>query len=107
MELSYCEVYNEAIYDLLAGPEAGGAAGQDARRPALRLMEAKDGSMMVEKLSWVRVEQAQEAWNVLRQGMKHRKRAATKLNYSSSRSHSVCSIRWSIHRVARVGDCHS
>ncbi len=93
VELSYCEIYNEAIYDLLEGSQTGGAAGQDGRRPALRLMEAKDGSIMVEKLSWVRVEQAQEAWNVLRRGMKHRRRAETKLNYSSSRSHSVCSIR--------------
>lgn len=93
VELSYCEIYNEAIYDLLAGPETSGAVGQDGRRLALRLMEAKDGSIMVEKLSWVRVKQAQEAWNVVRRGMKHRKRAATNLNYSSSRSHSVCSIR--------------
>ena len=90
VEISYCEIYNEAIYDLLLGSETGGHC---AKRPALRLMEARDGSIMVEKLSWVRVEQAQEAWNVLRRGMKQRKRAATKLNYSSSRSHSVCSIR--------------
>ena len=92
VEISYCEIYNEAIYDLLTD-SPGSHAHVHGKRPALKLMEAKDGSMMVDKLSWVTVGHAQEAWNVLRGGMKQRKRAASKLNYSSSRSHSVCSIR--------------
>jgi len=92
VQISYCEIYNEAIYDLLTD-SPGSHAHVHGKRPALKLMEAKDGSMMVDKLSWVTVGHAQEAWNVLRGGMKQRKRAATKLNYSSSRSHSVCSIR--------------
>ena len=85
VEISYCEIYNESIYDLLDTSKQ--------KRQALKLMEAKDGSIVVDKLSWVAVGQAQEAWCVLRGGMKQRKRAATKLNYSSSRSHSVCGIR--------------
>jgi hypothetical protein len=85
VHISYCEIYNEAIYDLLDNTSK--------ERKPLKLMDAKDGSIAVPGLSWVRVTDAKDGLNILRQGIKLRKKATTKLNSSSSRSHSVCSIR--------------
>lgn len=89
VRVSYCEIYNEAVYDLL---EEGGG-GLQPRRQALRLAEdVKTGRVVVAGLSEVEVGSADEALAVLRRGAKHRQRAETGLNYASSRSHSIFGI---------------
>ena len=88
VRVSYCEIYNEAVYDLLE--EAPG--GWPRQRPALRLFEDLKGRVNVAGLSEVEVTTADEALGVLRRGAKHRQRAETGLNYSSSRSHSIFGI---------------
>lgn len=83
IQVSYCEIYNESIHDLLS----------EVRGPPLKLMDGRDGRMHVAGLSWHSVSNAKEAWNTLRRGVKQRRKAETRLNFSSSRSHSVFSVR--------------
>ena len=83
VQVSYCEIYNESIHDLLS----------EVRGPSLKLMDGRDGRVHVAGLSWHSVSSAKEAWNTLRRGVKQRRKAETRLNFSSSRSHSVFSIR--------------
>ena len=95
VRVSYCEIYNEAVYDLLE--EAPG--GWPRQRPALRLMEDTRGRVVVAGLSETEVASAEDALAVLRRGAKHRQRAETGLNYSSSRSHSIFALSV-VRRVA-------
>ncbi|KAK9805478.1 hypothetical protein WJX72_000545 [[Myrmecia] bisecta] len=79
------EVYNESIYDLL---DAEGL-GPQGQRPVLRLKEDPQGRIFVAGLSEVEVDNPEAAMEQLRRGSRQRQRAATTLNYSSSRSHSI------------------
>lgn len=72
VQVSYCEIYNEAIHDLLS----------EVRGPQLKLMDGRDGRVHVAGLSWHAVSSAKEAWNILRRGVKQRKKAETRLNFS-------------------------
>lgn len=83
VEVSFCEIYNESIFDLLRDRDAG----------PLKLMDGKDGLVRVAGLSWNNVGNIQDALSSLHRGIKQRRRAETKLNYSSSRSHSIFSIQ--------------
>jgi hypothetical protein len=94
VRVSYCEIYNEAVYDLIEEAHNGWGV---QKRPALRLMEDARGRVSVAGLSEVEVTTAEEALGVLRRGAKHRQRAETGLNFSSSRSHSI----FGIHLVRR------
>ncbi|XP_069507663.1 kinesin-like protein KIF20A isoform X2 [Ambystoma mexicanum] len=85
--VSFFEIYNEFIYDLLdSGPSNG-------KRQSLRLCEDKNGNPYVKDLNWINVCDADEAWRILRVGRKNQSFASTHLNQSSSRSHSIFSIR--------------
>ncbi|KAL4528188.1 hypothetical protein Ndes2526B_g07967 [Nannochloris sp. 'desiccata'] len=89
IRVSYCEIYNESVYDLIEEAHNGWGV---QKRPALRLMEDARGRVSVAGLSEVEVTTAEEALGVLRRGAKHRQRAETGLNFSSSRSHSIFGI---------------
>ena len=89
IRVSYCEIYNEAVYDLLEDAPAG----FNRQRPQLRLMEDARGRVSVAGLSEVEVTTAEEALGVLRRGARHRQRAETGLNFGSSRSHSIFGIQ--------------
>ena len=88
LRVSLCEIYNEAIYDLLEEPPGA----WPRQRPALRLMEDTTGRVTVSGLSEVEVSSTADALAILRRGAKHRQRAETGLNYSSSRSHSIFTV---------------
>ncbi|XP_030218827.1 kinesin-like protein KIF20B isoform X7 [Gadus morhua] len=86
--VSFCEIYNENIHDLLdAGPPGA------PRRAALRLSQDIKGNSFVKDLRWVQVNSAEEALKVMKLGRRNQSFAFTKLNQSSSRSHSIFSIR--------------
>uniref|UniRef100_A0A4W4DWH6 Kinesin-like protein n=1 Tax=Electrophorus electricus TaxID=8005 RepID=A0A4W4DWH6_ELEEL len=89
MWVSYYEIYNEQVYDLLQLTIANKAR----RRPALRVCEDSAGNSYVRDLRWVNVQTSEEAAKVLRVGNKNRSAAATKMNQSSSRSHSIFTIK--------------
>ncbi|KAM9348680.1 kinesin-like protein KIF20A [Symphorus nematophorus] len=87
--VSFYEIYNEFLYDLLdASPSL-----QPRKRVTLRLSEDKQGNPYVKDLTWIQVRNAEEAWRILRAGRRNQSFASTHLNQNSSRSHSIFSIR--------------
>ncbi|XP_061658354.1 kinesin-like protein KIF20A isoform X1 [Syngnathoides biaculeatus] len=98
--VSFYEIYNEFLYDLLdAAPSL-----QPRKRITLRLSDDKHGNPYVKDLTWVQVCSAEEAWKILRAGRRNQSFASTHLNQNSSRSHSIFSIRvLHIHPSAESG----
>eukprot|EP00064_Thunnus_orientalis_P008308 superscaffoldBa00000979_g8331 len=87
--VSFYEIYNEFLYDLLdAAPSM-----QPRKRVTLRLSDDKQGNPYVKDLNWIQVRSAEEAWRILRAGRRNQSFASTHLNQNSSRSHSIFSIR--------------
>ncbi|CAL9685590.1 unnamed protein product [Knipowitschia caucasica] len=87
--VSYYEIYNEFLYDLLDSSPSM----QPKKRVTLRLGDDKQGNPYVKDLTWVQVRSAEEAWQVVRVGRRNQSFASTHLNHNSSRSHSIVSIR--------------
>ncbi|XP_061607791.1 kinesin-like protein KIF20A isoform X1 [Phyllopteryx taeniolatus] len=87
--VSFYEIYNEFLYDLLDAA----ASLQPRKRITLRLSDDKHGNPYVKDLTWVQVRSAEEAWKILRAGRRNQSFASTHLNQNSSRSHSIFSIR--------------
>ncbi|XP_026165629.1 kinesin-like protein KIF20B [Mastacembelus armatus] len=94
--VSFCEIYNENIHDLL---EVGPSGAQ--RRTALRLSQDVKGNAFVKDLRWVQVNTAEEAYKVMKLGKKNQSFSSTRLNQLSSRSHSIFSVR--ILKVEDIG----
>ncbi|XP_029306118.1 kinesin-like protein KIF20B [Cottoperca gobio] len=94
--VSFCEIYNENIHDLLEVMPSGAP-----RRTALRLSQDVKGNSFVKDLRWVQVNSAEEAYKVMKLGKKNQSFSSTRLNQLSSRSHSIFSIR--ILRIEDVG----
>ncbi|XP_074467799.1 kinesin-like protein KIF20A isoform X1 [Sebastes fasciatus] len=87
--VSFYEIYNEFLYDLLdASPSL-----LPRKRVTLRLSDDKQGNPYVKDLAWIQVRSAEEAWRILRAGRRNQSFASTHLNQNSSRSHSIFSIR--------------
>ncbi|XP_020350221.1 kinesin-like protein KIF20A isoform X1 [Oncorhynchus kisutch] len=87
--VSFYEIYNESVYDLLqASPTS-----KTQRRTALRVCEDSAGNSYVRDLKWINVHNSEEACKILRVGNKNRSAASTKMNHSSSRSHSIFTIK--------------
>ncbi|KAM6996878.1 kinesin-like protein KIF20B isoform 2-T2 [Tautogolabrus adspersus] len=94
--VSFCEIYNENIHDLLEVIPSGAL-----RRTALRLSQDVKGNAFVKDLRWVQVNSAEEAYKVMKIGKKNQSFSSTRLNQLSSRSHSIFSVR--IMRIEDVG----
>ncbi|XP_030296755.1 kinesin-like protein KIF20B isoform X2 [Sparus aurata] len=86
--VSFCEIYNENIHDLLEVLPSGAL-----RRSALRLSQDVKGNAFVKDLRWVQVNSAEEAYKVMKLGKRNQSFSSTRLNQLSSRSHSIFSIR--------------
>ncbi|XP_060624733.2 kinesin-like protein KIF20B isoform X1 [Anolis sagrei] len=85
--VSFCEIYNECIYDLLV------PLSSDKRRKGLRLAQDIKGCSYVKDLQWVQVSKFKEAFKLMKLGLKHQSFASTKLNSNSSRSHSIFTVK--------------
>lgn len=79
--VSYLEVYNEGVYDLLTD---GGP---------LSILDDAQGQVVVRNLSESAVATVDEVAALLRQGGVRRRVGATRMNAESSRSHAICSLR--------------
>jgi len=84
--VSFLEIYNESLRDLLP-PEGGGAV-----RGNLQLREGADGSIQVTGTEMHMVKGVGEALELLVHGDSLRATAATRMNEHSSRSHSIFTI---------------
>ncbi|WFD20111.1 succinate--hydroxymethylglutarate CoA-transferase [Malassezia caprae] len=104
--VSYVEVYNEKLYDLLEAPMPSLLARSDAardeaeekpsgpaRRPLLLKSEVESGGKYVGGLKEIKVNSIHEAREILRCGQENRTVFSTMANRSSSRSHSVFTIK--------------
>ncbi|KAI0983115.1 hypothetical protein GJ496_005329 [Pomphorhynchus laevis] len=85
--VSYVEVYNRYIYDLLDNSDRGTTI------QTKNLREDKSGRMFVRDAVEVEVRSADEAIEILRIGNSRRHFGKTDINTSSSRSHAVFTIR--------------
>lgn len=77
--VSYIEIYNERVYDLLD------------KRNELKIQETGTGETTVKSVEKI-VNSEQSIVELLSQGNKERKVAETKMNVQSSRSHTIFSI---------------
>ncbi|XP_029935633.1 kinesin-like protein KIF20A isoform X2 [Myripristis murdjan] len=87
--VSYFEIYNESVYDLLQPP----LCSKSKKRAGLRVCEDAAGDTYVRDLKWIHIKNMEEACKLLRFGNRNRSAAATKMNQSSSRSHSIFTMK--------------
>ena len=89
IHVSYLEIYNEEIKDLLVDPKK-----VDKKKGVLKcdVKEDPQKGVFVKNLTDVMVKDEQELQKVLDQGVALRTVAETKMNDNSSRSHSIFSI---------------
>ncbi|XP_039056763.1 kinesin-like protein KIN-5B isoform X2 [Hibiscus syriacus] len=102
MKVTFLELYNEEITDLLA-PDESPRYAEDRQRKPISLMEDGKGSVIMRGLEEEAVYSANEIYTILERGAAKRRTADTLLNKRSSRSHSVFSITIHIKETA-VGD---
>ena len=102
--ISFAEIYNENIHDLLEKIPAPKRKGEKPRRPPLKLAEDKNGSIFIRDLKEIKVNSADEAYQVMMIGRENLQFAATRLNHHSSRSHCIFTIK--AIRVANIEKPH-
>ncbi|KAK6142088.1 hypothetical protein DH2020_012190 [Rehmannia glutinosa] len=103
MKVTFLELYNEDITDLLA-PEECSKFPEDKSKKPLALMEDGKGGVLVRGLEEEIVTTANEIYNILEKGSAKRRTAETLLNKQSSRSHSVFSITIHIKECTPEGE---
>ncbi|CAA7036796.1 unnamed protein product [Microthlaspi erraticum] len=91
MKVTFLELYNEEISDLLAPEEATKFVDEKSKK-SIALMEDGKGSVFVRGLEEEIVSTANEIYKILEKGSAKRRTAETLLNKQSSRSHSIFSI---------------
>jgi len=94
--VSFCEIYNDNIHDLLEQVPSG-----HHKRTVLRLSQDVKGNSFIKDLRWLQVSSSDEAYRVMKIERKNQSFSSTRLNHQSSRSHSIFYIR--ILRVEDIG----
>lgn len=82
LTMSFIEVYNETVYDLLGDPLEG-----------LQIRELPSGETYIKDAAEIEVETEEEALQLFLRGEQARKIGSTKMNRESSRSHAVLKVR--------------
>lgn len=85
IRVSFLELYNEELIDLLSATE-------DTMRLKIFEDSTKKGSVIIQNLEEITVHSKDEVYFILEKGAAKRQTAATLLNATSSRSHTVFSI---------------
>ncbi|KAJ9695076.1 hypothetical protein PVL29_010530 [Vitis rotundifolia] len=104
VKVTFLELYNEEITDLLAPEEISRAALDDKQKKQLPLMEDGKGGVLVRGLEEEIVTSATEIFTLLERGSAKRRTAETLLNKQSSRSHSLFSITIHIKEATPEGE---
>ncbi|XP_060950304.1 kinesin-like protein KIF20A [Limanda limanda] len=87
--VAFFEIYNECVYDLLQLS----LCSKSKKRASLRVCDDGAGNAYVKDLKWINIQNLGEADKLLQFGNKNRSAAATKMNQSSSRSHSIFTMK--------------
>ncbi|OEL29353.1 Kinesin-like protein KIN-5C, partial [Dichanthelium oligosanthes] len=104
VKVTFLELYNEEITDLLAPEEISKVALEDRQKKTLPLMEDGKGGVLVRGLEEEIVTNASEIFSLLERGSAKRRTAETLLNKQSSRSHSLFSITIHIKEATPEGE---
>ena len=99
VKVTYLELYNEEITDLLSAP-----ASSPGHKHVHALMEDGKGGVAVKGLEEVYVSSTEDVFAVLNRGNARRRTEETLLNKHSSRSHSVFSVTVHIKDVSPDGE---
>lgn len=91
LRVSYLEIYNERIHDLLAGPIAG-MNGQPGPQEEIKLREDSKRGVYATPLKEEIVQSPTQLLRVIARGDNARRVAGTQFNARSSRSHAVVQI---------------
>lgn len=91
--LSYFEIYNEQIFDLLRENKGSKSRRDDTGNKPLELLTDKDKKNIIQDLTEVQCKGWKDALKVFQQGETQRKFSSTEMNHNSSRSHVVFQIR--------------
>ncbi|WOL08474.1 kinesin-like protein KIN-5A [Canna indica] len=102
MKVTFLELYNEEITDLLAQEEP--KFSDDKSKKPIALMEDGKGGVFVRGLEEEVVYTASEIYKILDKGSTKRRTAETLLNKQSSRSHSIFSITIHIKECTPEGE---
>ncbi|BFG34260.1 hypothetical protein CerSpe_205340 [Prunus speciosa] len=103
MKVTFLELYNEEISDLLALDESTKFIDEKSKKP-IALMEDGKGGVFVRGLEEEIVCTANEIYKILEKGSAKRRTAETLLNKQSSRSHSIFSITIHIKECTPEGE---
>ncbi|KAF8397922.1 hypothetical protein HHK36_016848 [Tetracentron sinense] len=104
VKVTFLELYNEEITDLLASEEISKVVLEDKQKKQLPLMEDGKGGVLVRGLEEEIVTSAGEIFTLLERGSAKRRTAETLLNKQSSRSHSLFSITIHIKEATPEGE---
>jgi centromeric protein E len=91
LRVSYLEIYNEKINDLLAGPVVG-MGGQPGQQEEIKLREDSKRGVYATPLKEEIVQSPTQLLRVISRGDQARRVAGTQFNSRSSRSHAVVQI---------------
>ena len=93
LTMSYMEVYNENIYDLL--PDPSSSKVPSFKPTSLKLRESQDGDIYVKDLVKHRVRSVQEGLDLVKDATAKRHTSSNNINADSSRSHCICQMELS------------
>ncbi|KAJ0028790.1 hypothetical protein Pint_36047 [Pistacia integerrima] len=104
VKVTFLELYNEEITDLLAPEEIARVPLEEKQKKQLPLMEDGKGGVLVRGLEEEIVTSASEIFTLLERGSAKRRTAETLLNKQSSRSHSLFCITIHIKEATPEGE---
>ncbi|XP_077241300.1 P-loop containing nucleoside triphosphate hydrolases superfamily protein [Tasmannia lanceolata] len=104
VKVTFLELYNEEITDLLAPEEISKIVLEEKLKKPLLLMEDGKGGVLVRGLEEEIVTSASEIFTLLERGSAKRRTAETLLNKQSSRSHSLFTITIHIKESTPEGE---
>lgn len=96
--MSYLEIYNEQIYDLLPVKVKGAPKRPLYGPTALKLRESRRGRIFVRGLARHPVNNVQQGLDLADEAKKNRHTASNNINSASSRSHSICQFEIAYYR---------
>ncbi|KAI1728869.1 kinesin motor domain-containing protein [Ditylenchus destructor] len=85
VRVSYVEMYNEQIFDLLS-------TSKSAQQESLRIYDDNNKGVTIVGMEEITVKSRDEVYKILAKGAEKRRTASTLMNINSSRSHSVFTV---------------